>query len=136
MGGKNEKQILTLGPYSFVGELALIDGLNRSASVVAKGDTEAISIEEEDLSQEIKRNPDLAYELLKVMAQKLRMTNDVLLKMLGTVEPICVNCNKIKDKNSWISLDKYVRDYSQIAIQHTICPSCSEKLFPQFYNFS
>jgi CRP-like cAMP-binding protein len=38
-GSENERYLRTMGPRSYLGEIALVDNLIRSASVVTKGDT-------------------------------------------------------------------------------------------------
>ena len=44
MGEEKERRLGTLGPLSYFGEMALVDDLVRSASVVAKKKTEALSL--------------------------------------------------------------------------------------------
>ena len=45
LGGKSETILGSFGPRSYFGEMALIDDLPRSASVVAKEDTHVLSLE-------------------------------------------------------------------------------------------
>ena len=56
LGGKNERVLGSFGPRSYFGEMALIDDLPRSASVVAKEDTDVLALEW-DLRKEIESNP-------------------------------------------------------------------------------
>ena len=49
LGGKNERHVRTLGPFSYFGEMALIDYLVRSASVVAKEETEVLALDQWNL---------------------------------------------------------------------------------------
>jgi CRP-like cAMP-binding protein len=133
-GDKKEKHLHVFGPYSYFGEMSLIDGLKRSASAVAKTDVEVLSINQWDLRQEIRKNPDIAFELLKMLSWRARAMNKIIQKTLGNMAPICVNCNRICERdNVWTSIESYINDHSEMEISHSICPECSETLFPQFY---
>jgi integration host factor subunit alpha len=74
LGTKTETLLDTLGSGSYFGEMALIDDLGRSASVIAKEKTKILSLVL-DLRQEIKKNPDLAVELLEMLSRRVRELN-------------------------------------------------------------
>lgn len=58
----------------------------------------------------------------KFLAQKDTTSKDVL--------PICANCKSIRVKNNdWIQIEAYFKD---IAFSHGICPTCCDKLYPEF----
>lgn len=135
LGNKNEKLLHTFEPYAHFGEMALIDESKRSASVVAETDVQVLSIDNWDLNQEIHRNPGLAVDLLKNLSWRLRAMNRIIRSTLGTMAPICAKCHKICDPESkWVTVEKYVRDHSEIEVNHSICPDCSTTHFPQFYD--
>ena len=71
-GRKTEKCLRRLGPLSYFGEMALIDDLIRSASVIARQDTRALCIDQWNLRKEIARYPVLAIELLQMLNRRLR----------------------------------------------------------------
>jgi CRP/FNR family cyclic AMP-dependent transcriptional regulator len=62
----------TLGPGDFFGELALLDGGPRTASVVADGAITTIRIERAPFRSLLKDEPDIALKLLEGMAKRMR----------------------------------------------------------------
>jgi CRP/FNR family cyclic AMP-dependent transcriptional regulator len=66
-GGRAE-----LGPGDFFGELALLDGRPRSASVVAEGPITTIRIERAPFRTLLREEPDIALRLLEGMAARMR----------------------------------------------------------------
>jgi CRP/FNR family transcriptional regulator, cyclic AMP receptor protein len=61
-----------LGPGDFFGELALLDGGLRSASVVAETELTTIRIERGAFRKLLKAEPELALKLLEGMALRMR----------------------------------------------------------------
>jgi CRP/FNR family cyclic AMP-dependent transcriptional regulator len=61
-----------LGPGDFFGELALLDGGPRSASVVADGSITTIRIERAPFRSFLRDEPDIALKLLEGMARRMR----------------------------------------------------------------
>jgi CRP-like cAMP-binding protein len=61
-----------VGPGGIVGEIAIIDGGVRSASVVALQDTEAFIITEEDFKSLSARIPDWFQKIATILAHRLR----------------------------------------------------------------
>jgi CRP/FNR family transcriptional regulator len=67
-----------LGPGDFFGELALLDGGPRSASVVADGPITTIRIERTPFRSLLREEPDIALRLLEGMARRMRgMTREM-----------------------------------------------------------
>lgn len=62
----------------FFGELSLLDGGPRSASVVATQDTEALRLDRADLDSFLRSHPQAAMDLLAAMGRRLRVTADRL----------------------------------------------------------
>jgi CRP/FNR family cyclic AMP-dependent transcriptional regulator len=62
----------TLGPGDFFGELALLDGGPRSASVVADGPITTIRVERTPFRTLLRDEPDIALKLLEGMARRMR----------------------------------------------------------------
>ena len=133
LGEKNERRVSTFGPRSYFGEMALIDDLDRSASVVAKEDTQVLCLDHWNLLEEIEKYPAIAIELLQMLSRRVRAIEKSMINMLGTFLPICANCKKIREVNgSWIEIEEYIEDHSETEFSHTICPECSRKLYPEF----
>ena len=132
LGKKNEQRLNILGPHRYFGEMALIDDLARSASVIAKEDTQVLSIERLNLHREIEKYPTLALELLQVLSRRLRATEKSMINTLGAFLPICANCKKIREEDgSWRSVEEYVSEHSQTEFSHSVCPECVKKLYPE-----
>ncbi len=58
------------------GEIAFIDGLERSATATAVGETSLLSIRRSDFIPFLEKNPQIAIHWLKVLCKKLRDTSD------------------------------------------------------------
>ena len=63
---------VTLGPGSYFGELSVLDGQPRSASVVATSPLETWSIAEFNFRALVKQHPGLAVKLLGILSARLR----------------------------------------------------------------
>jgi CRP/FNR family cyclic AMP-dependent transcriptional regulator len=61
-----------------VGEIALLDGLPRSADAVAMEDTELLVLERHRLMPFLNAHPEIAIRLIAVLCQKLRQTTEAL----------------------------------------------------------
>lgn len=66
------KRLATLGPGDVVGELSLIDGEPRSATVKALSDIEVLEINGEDLRRLLRKAPSVVRKLLEALAERLR----------------------------------------------------------------
>ncbi len=133
-GQRNERHLCTLGPRDYFGEMALIDNLSRSASVVAKETTEILSLDQQDFRKQIQNNPRAAFEMLNTLSQRIRVLQKIVVTNLGGLLPICMNCKNIRDESgSWVRLEEYISDRSEADFSHGICPNCFEKLYPEHF---
>ena len=132
MGQKNESHLTTLGPQTYFGEMALLDDLTRTASVVAKTETKVLYIDHLNLREEIERNPVLAIELLQMLTRRLLAIEKTLVNTLGSFLPICAHCKKIRDANdAWIPIEAYISDHTETEFSHGICPACATEFYPE-----
>ncbi len=135
LGKKDEKWIRNLEASSYFGEMALIDDMVRSASVVAVEATTTLVLDRWNLQQEIKRHPAIAMELLRMLSRRIRANEKCLFNTLGAFLPICVKCNKIcENVSNWVTIEAYIEDHSEAELSNTICPECSRECYPQFYS--
>jgi len=113
--------------------MALIDDLVRSASVVAKEETEVLILDQWELRQEIEKYPAMAFELLQMLSQRIRAIEKTMVNAIGAFLPICAHCKKIReDDGSWTSIEKYISDHSEAEFSHGLCPACVKELYPQY----
>jgi CRP/FNR family transcriptional regulator, cyclic AMP receptor protein len=73
-----ERILAFLGPAGIVGELAVLDGLPRSATVVALRDSDLLFVSKSKFDACAKRHPELYQHLLMLLASRLRETNDII----------------------------------------------------------
>jgi CRP/FNR family cyclic AMP-dependent transcriptional regulator len=68
--------LATLGPGEIVGELAMLDGEVRSASVEALSDVELLAISAPDMRGLLERNPEITSKLVVALTRRVRETNE------------------------------------------------------------
>lgn len=66
------KRVATVGPGDFVGEMSLIDGYPRSASVVAETAVEALTLSSAAFKRLVAEVPAFAWRLLQTQTQRIR----------------------------------------------------------------
>jgi ligand-binding sensor domain-containing protein len=55
------------------------------------------------------------------------------IKRLRGLLPICASCKKIRDdKGYWNQMETYIQNNSEADFSHSICPTCMEKLYPEY----
>jgi CRP/FNR family cyclic AMP-dependent transcriptional regulator len=74
----DERIFAILGPGEIAGELAMIDGRPRSASVFALKDCELSFISRKDFEKCTRQNPEICGYLVSVLAARLRETDEAL----------------------------------------------------------
>jgi len=67
-----------LGAGDYFGEMAMIDGESRSATIMTTQASEVLTISRDDFHRTLLSSPDLMFELLKVLARKVRIATDKL----------------------------------------------------------
>jgi CRP/FNR family transcriptional regulator, cyclic AMP receptor protein len=88
--GGREAILATLKEGEFFGEMALLDGEPRSATVRAVEDSHLLTLRREDFLTNVRKQPDLALTLLAEMSLRLRRSNRqisslALMKVYGRV---------------------------------------------------
>jgi CRP/FNR family transcriptional regulator, cyclic AMP receptor protein len=77
-GSGTERILAILAAGAIVGELAVLDGLPRSATVLALRDSELLFVSKAKFDQCANKHPELYQHLLTLLASRLRETNDVI----------------------------------------------------------
>lgn len=82
-----ENMLAVLGPTDIFGELSLFDPGPRTAAAVALTDVELASLRHEAMRSWMATQPEVAERLLRVLARRLRQTNDALADLVFTDVP-------------------------------------------------
>jgi CRP-like cAMP-binding protein len=69
---KKGNRLNVMGAGESFGEMALLDGFPRSASVAAIEDTECLAMTRWDFSAELHANPNIANAMLPVLSKRIR----------------------------------------------------------------
>ena len=70
--------IAELGPGDFFGEMSLLEGMPRSATIRALEDTIVITIDDNNFEAVIAQQPRIAYRIMKGLSSRLRRQNEEL----------------------------------------------------------
>ena len=71
-----------------------------------------------------KERDDLIRDLQRSLAE---------VKTLSGLLPICASCKKIRDdKGYWNQIEAYIHEHSGATFSHSICPDCTQKLYPEY----
>lgn len=128
------KRLRTLTAPGYFGEMALIDDMIRSATVVARGKVQALCLEQWNLQEEIEKYPALAIELLRMLYRRFIALEKIMVNSIGGFIPICSSCKKIRDANGrWLTIERYLMNYTDHEFSHGICPKCRANLYPDLF---
>ena len=65
-----------IGPGQIFGEIALLDGGQRTADAVAARDSELLIIDRRDFIPLVQREPEVAIKLIEILCARLRNTSE------------------------------------------------------------
>jgi CRP-like cAMP-binding protein len=82
-----EKLLTIMGPSDMFGELSILDPAPRTSSATTITDVCAVSIDHETLRLWIADRPEITERLLRLMARRLRRTNDNVADLISTDAP-------------------------------------------------
>jgi len=71
-GSPHQKTLGTLGKGQYFGEMGAIDNSPRSATAVAKGEMDCVSVGQDEFMETLIRQPTEAIALLRVLFERLR----------------------------------------------------------------
>lgn len=74
-GTDKPKEIAVVGAGEYIGEMGAIDNLPRSASAVAQGQVVCAPVTPGEFMDMLRKNPDEAIDLLKILFERLREAN-------------------------------------------------------------
>ena len=82
-----ENLLQVMGPSDMFGELSIFDPGPRTSSAVCVTDVNAATMNSEQLRQWLNDHPEIAQQLLRVLARRLRRTNNSLADLIFTDVP-------------------------------------------------
>jgi CRP/FNR family cyclic AMP-dependent transcriptional regulator len=82
-----ENMLLVMGPSDMFGELSLFDPGPRTATATVVTDARLVSLAHAQLRPWITDRPEIAEQLLRVLARRLRRTNDAVADLIFTDVP-------------------------------------------------
>ncbi len=77
-GGGREVILATLGPGDFFGEMSILDGRPRSATVLAIEESRMLMLTRESIMDLIRARPEIALALLAEMSARLRRADEAI----------------------------------------------------------
>jgi hypothetical protein len=54
------------------------------------------------------------------------------IKHLEGFHAICAKCNKIRDGEDWVPVDRYIKEHSEARLSHSYCPDCAKDFLKDF----
>lgn len=99
-----------LNDGEFFGEMALLDGDLRSANVIALEKTDALTLKRKDFIDSLKKYPQIAIQLLKEMAHRLRESDRQItsLSLSDAEKRIALSLLRISDEQGVIKKGKVI----------------------------
>jgi CRP-like cAMP-binding protein len=86
-GRDRESIIAVMGPSDMFGELALFDPGPRTSTATAITDVRTVSMDRAVLRSWISGRPEISEQLLRILARRLRRTNDAIMDQIFTDVP-------------------------------------------------
>jgi CRP/FNR family transcriptional regulator, cyclic AMP receptor protein len=77
--GTFNENIRILGEGEFIGEMAVINSMPRSASAVAAEDCVLIKMDRESFDETIQKNHEFSVSVIKLLSERLRETDELLM---------------------------------------------------------
>ena len=93
IAARNERELARYGPGSFFGELALLDGGSRTATVYAASDMELLVLSRSEFRSLQVTAPSVAFKILNELGGRLRRADQIVDEYLETGSPMTVPTN-------------------------------------------
>jgi hypothetical protein len=158
----NKVEIALLKAGDIFGEMSLLQGLPRSATIQVLEETTTVAINESNFEYVIIQEPSLAMRIMKSLSERLRRKNAELTKNREllylnaqlsdavpqtTIEEIKAECKleKLHDSDDFAELIQYVGRYSKVTHSNHSeylfdkkiqCPICDQTINVQLYRSS
>jgi hypothetical protein len=127
------EEVKRTGIIEAVYKLALSDG--RTFWLKDQAEIERYPVDQVSISlgclTVVSKEMEAAEEREKLVSELQAALSKV--KQLSGLLPICASCKKIRDDQGyWNQIEEYIRNHSEADFSHGLCPSCIERLYPDF----
>jgi CRP/FNR family cyclic AMP-dependent transcriptional regulator len=85
--GKKEFVLATLERGDFFGEMAMLENVSRTATVIARETTQLIALNIGSFLIKIKKDPSFAFNMMQKMSNRIRILNEKLFNKEDRSEP-------------------------------------------------
>jgi CRP/FNR family cyclic AMP-dependent transcriptional regulator len=72
---RNQRKVKTLGPGDFLGEIALVTKVPRTATVTTASPVRALVVSEQNFRRLLERSPDVQIKVLEALAERVAATS-------------------------------------------------------------
>lgn len=132
LGQSDERQLNTLGPGTYFGEMAVLGTSRRTASVKAASQAKLMCLAEFDLRAAMEKHPNIAVELLQLLARRLEEQEGKTATRPEELVVMCSHCRRVRqDDGSWVPLETLVHQETGMDFTHGICPDCRQVHYPK-----
>ena len=119
---KRQQPLAILEPGSFFGEMAVISGEARSARADALEDCTLLEIDKDILDEFLRSHPHVAQRMIRVLAERLRSTDDLIERLLSG-DPMIQVVEAILDLIKDMKEDPpYLSDIQQLMVKSATDP--------------
>ncbi len=115
----HEKILDILGPGEIFGELAMLDGNPRSATVTTCEPTELASITHKDFRQFVSTRPEILWKVLAALCERVRKTSTSMLELSSRDVPyrLLAALNQLAEKHGQVAADGSCRINLKFGVQ-------------------
>nr|WP_155142885.1 cyclic nucleotide-binding domain-containing protein [Roseibium sp. RKSG952] len=75
---EGERKVAEVGEHSIVGEIAILCDVPRTATLIAAGDLDVLTVRKDDFLKLLKEFPDMSLEVMRTLALRLEKTTQAL----------------------------------------------------------
>ncbi|MDA8018897.1 MAG: cyclic nucleotide-binding domain-containing protein [Thermoanaerobaculia bacterium] len=112
-----DQELAELGQGDFFGEMSILEDLPRTATARAKTDCKVLRINGTTFDSMLRKNPEIAVRMMRKLSRRLRDTDNLLRKALGSEESQVPEIPKMDDRESAKGPEQLVDEASGIVFR-------------------
>ncbi len=117
-GDGREKILELMGPGDFFGEMSLLDGAVRSASVKSLSETRILALSRNDFLKELRHNPDLAMAVIQELTRRVRQMDE---------QASSLSFQRVKERTKGL-LRRLAKNDSEMSGRHSTPPLTHQQI--------